>query len=330
MASIQRQATVVRDGFHNGFTDLQFWQGCYWIGYRKGSAHASMDGVATISWSADRHRFREAARLHMPGDNRDPKLLPLDDTRLAAYFPSWTHGSSRHDLQQYIAFSNNGFDWTKPEPILDPRQWLWRVRRHDGRYYGLIQNLQGEWLPDRPPHQLDLAVSDDLIYWTTVTRIGEPFGLNESDLFWQPDGEAWLVARSALKPGNSFFGASRPPYTDWEVAEMAPMVHAPVMLQHQGRLYVAGRCQAATAGNPVSPFPGNSLGLWRVERGRLQPVMHIPAIGDCSYPGLIVDPGGRVCLSYYSQHAYHLGIATWPQDVGMPDDVYFAELELEP
>jgi hypothetical protein len=67
--------------------------------------------------------------------------------------------------------------------------------------------------------------------------------------------------------------------------------------------------------------------------------MRIPATGDCSYPGLIKDPEGRVCLSYYSQHAYHMGVVpmpfrlepTPPHDHGQllaSDDVYFAELDL--
>ena len=47
---------------HNAFTDLQYWQGNYWVGYRKGAGHISMDGEAVISVSADRRRFREVAR----------------------------------------------------------------------------------------------------------------------------------------------------------------------------------------------------------------------------------------------------------------------------
>ncbi|MHB0934782.1 MAG: hypothetical protein ACYDCO_06420 [Armatimonadota bacterium] len=43
MPKVLRQATVIRDGWHNAFTDLQFWQGCYWVSYRKGAAHTSMD-----------------------------------------------------------------------------------------------------------------------------------------------------------------------------------------------------------------------------------------------------------------------------------------------
>ncbi|MHB9106072.1 MAG: hypothetical protein ACYDCO_03350 [Armatimonadota bacterium] len=327
MAQILRQTTVVRDGWHNGFTDLQFWQGCYWVSYRKGSAHASMDGEAIVAVSTDRVRFREVARLHVTGDNRDPKLLPLGDNRMAMYFPSWTHGAANHDLQHFLCFSENGYDWSAPTPILPPRQWMWRIRPHGGRYYGLIQDLSGDWSAG-PPHQLDLAVSDDLLTWEIIARIGEPFGLCESDIFWHEDGEAWIVARSAAKPQGSVFCSAQPPYTDWQATEMTPMVHAPIFLQHKGALYVTGRSLPPVEGDATFPFPTASLGLWRVERGALEPVLRIPATGDCSYPGLIEDPEGRVCLSYYSQHAYHQGVVDYREGIGMPDDVYFAELEL--
>lgn len=328
MVTILRQATVVRDGMHNAFTDLQYWQGCYWLGYRKGTSHVSMDGEAVVSMSADRARFREVSRLRVPGDNRDPKLLPIDENRMALYFPSWLKGHQARELQQYISFSQNGTDWEKPIPILDAQMWLWRVRRHGNRYYGLIQNLEGDWEDDRRPHSLDLAVSDDLLEWETLAQVGGDRGLNESDIFWHENGEAWIVARSVRKPEGSFFCSARPPYTDWKVVELDTMVHAPAFLDHQGELYVAGRCQPPSAGNPVFPFPGCSLGIWRVKPGALEPVLHVPATGDCSYPGLIKDPEGRICLTYYSQHAYHMGLHDYPNGTGMPADVYFAELEL--
>jgi hypothetical protein len=82
-----------------------------------------------------------------------------------------------------------------------------------------------------------------------------------------------------------------------------------------------------------------------LEKGKLQPVLNIPACGDCAYPGFIEDPEGRVCMSYYSQHAYRMGVVPEallnsedaPETIcnyqGEPNtqpqnDVYFAELEL--
>ena len=216
--------------------------------------------------------------------------------------------------------------------------WLWRVRRHDDRYYGLIQNLTGEWDGEGTSHQLDLAVSDDLLEWEVIARVGEEYGLNESDIHWQDDGEAWIVSRSLVKHFGSCFCSAQPPYTDWQTTELAPMVHAPVFLQCGGELYVAGRNMPSVEGDVTFPFKSASLGIWRVERGALEPVLRIPATGDCPYPGMIEDPEGRICLSYYSQHAYHMGVLPLPSrfqphpddtaELLAADDVYFAELEL--
>ncbi len=338
MARILRQVTVVRDGNHNAFTDLQFWQGCYWVTYRKGAGHISMDGAVALSVSADRTRFREVAHVHAPGDNRDPKLFPVNENRVALYFPSWVRGYEARELQQYITFSGDGHVWEKPEPILPPGHWLWRVRRHDGRYYGLIQNLTQGQGDEEDPHQLDLAVSENLLDWEIITRVGEEYGLNESDIHWWDDGEAWIVARSATKHFGSCFCSAVPPYTDWKVVELTPMVHAPVFLPVEGELYVAGRNMPAVEGDATFPFKSAGVGLWRVQRGALEAVLRIPATGDCSYPGMVADPQGRVCLSYHSQHAYHMGVLSPPSRVQPhPDntaslleavDVYFAELEL--
>ncbi len=343
MAEIVRQTTVARDGMHNAFTDLQYWQGNYWVGYRKGTSHASMDGEAVVAVSNDRQRFREVAHLKMPGDCRDPKLLPIDKNLMAAYFPSWPDGAHkrwtdeegvvRRNLQQYISFTRNGYDWEPIKPILEPRNWLWRIRPHEGRYYGLIQNLTGDWSNGNKPHELNLAVSDDLLEWETIARIGEGLGLNESDIHFCPDGEAWIVSRTAKSDEKvgSYFAASTLPYDEWEVQPMYPIVHAPVFLHHEDSLYVAGRAPTRPE-NEVFRFCSR-FALWCVERGKIEPVLHIPAVGDCSYPGMIKDPEGRICMSYYSQHAYKMGVIEPPADTegdlkGSAADVYFLELDL--
>lgn len=336
MASILRQTTVVRDGMHNAFTDLQVWQGAYWVGYRKGAGHTSMDAHAVVAVSHDRSRFTEIATARVRGDVRDPKLFPVNDDCLAMYFPSWTEGAGLIEadgrkrftpIQQYITFSANGRNWETPQPILEKNMWLWRVRKHGGKYYGLIQNLAGSWSGDIPSHQLDLAVSDDLLNWTTIARVGD--GLNESDIYWHEDGEAWIVSRTAKGP-YSVFASAQAPYTHWETTDLRPMVQAPIILEHGGNLYLAGRSIPSSEGVTAAPFGDGSvsLSIWRLTRKAIDPVLRIPAFGDCSYPGFIKDSEGRICLTYYSQHAYLLGVCEYPFSSRMPADVYFAELEL--
>lgn len=341
MAHIKRMATVIRDGMHNAFTDLQYWQGAYWVGYRKGAGHVSNDARAIVAVSYDRQRFQEVASIRVPGDVRDPKLLPLNDRRMALYFPSWSDGYARVErngrtyfapLEQYITFTDNGQDWERPVRILDPFKWLWRIRVHQGRFYALIQDLTAPFEETgQHIHQLELAVSDDLLTWKTLARVGD--GLNESDIHWRPDGEAWIVSRTS-RGAFSVFASAKAPYTDWTTIDMQPLVHAPIMLEHQGTLYVMGRSNATTEGITDAAFEGAGMSMWRVTRGKLEPVLRFPASGDCSYPGLIRDHQGRICVSYYSQHAYDMGIIPRVQHVEDADhapranDVYFAEIIL--
>lgn len=336
MAQILRQVTVVRDGMHNAFTSLVHWQGMYWVAYRKADLHgASPIGEICLSVSADRTRFREVARVKVAGDNRDPRLVPMGEDRLALLFPSrplcedFVH-------QQHVSFSNDGYHWETPTPILEPRHHIFRAREHDGRFYGLDCYRE----PD--VRRLFFLVSDDLLAWETVCEIGqEEDRLNESDVFFHEDGEAWVVARTKREPDHSMFCCSRPPYTEWQLTDLQTRIHAPAILEHDGALYVAGRNSPHMEGDPTWPF-NSSLGVWKLHRGEVEPVLRIPATGDCSYPGFIKDPEGRVCISYYSQHAYHMGVVP-PFDArvvsdgvdgaessrqGYAADVYFAELEL--
>lgn len=341
MARILRQATVARDGMHNAFTDLAFWQGQYCVSYRKGSAHASMDGEAVLAVSVDRARFREVAHVKVPGDNRDPKLVPMSDERMAMIFPTWISGARDGRLQQYVAFSGNGYKWDKPVPILGENRWLWRVRALGDRFYGLCYG----WRPGTPREERiyyqELLYSKDMLSWDTVAQIGtDDMKLGESDALFMPDGEAWVVSRSSADPGYSYFSCAKPPYTEWENTRLDYLIHSPVMLEHDGTVYVSGRRIADLEGDSTWPFLSRaSLGVWSVTRGAVEPVMHIPASGDCSYPGLIKDPEGRICMTYYSQHAYDAGVVDFQfrreaaepfaqGDILAPSDVYFAELQL--
>jgi hypothetical protein len=78
MAQVICQTTVVRDGMHNAFTELLWWQGRYLVSYRKGAGHVSIEGEAVVAASKDRERFREVAHIQS-ADCRGPKLLALPD-----------------------------------------------------------------------------------------------------------------------------------------------------------------------------------------------------------------------------------------------------------
>jgi hypothetical protein len=337
MPQLVRQATVVRDGLHNAFTCLAWWQGQYHVAYRKSEAHyGRANGRVMIANSMDRHRFREVATLKTRGDCRDPLLVPFSQERLAVLFPVADPVLGNTRCVQYLAWTEDGFTWSRPQAILPPDYHLFRVRPSPLGWLGLACYRQ----PDA--RALYLMRSADLEQWTTVCKVGpDELWLNEADLCLQPDGEAWLIARTLRKPDNfSMFGVARPPYDQWTLSELGTTLHCPRLLAHQGQVYLAARCYPRQWGEAAWPW-GASLGVFTVTRGAVAPLLRIPAAGDCAYPGLVVDDAGRVCLSYYSQHAYLMGVIPpddarvvvppgerQPAQEGTVTDVYFAELAL--
>ncbi len=344
MARIRRLVTVTRDGMHNAFTDMIHWHDMYVVGYRKGAGHISGDGQAVVAVSSDRERFTEVARVKVNGDTRDPKLVPMADGRLALLTACWTEGVAARKLQQFVSFSDDACNWSRPQPICKPDQWLWRVRLHEGKYYGLQYGAMpgGSLRREETDRQHRLMISEDMLHWKPVAQIGPTDRtLGESDIVFQEDGEAWVVVRANSGNRNAFFASARPPYTDWEVVELDGMIHAPVILRHRGVHYVAGRARLGDMGMSDYAQAGTATtGIWRLDKGRVTPVLNLPAAGDCSYCGLIEDPEGRVCISYYSQHAYIFGVEPFayryndtPDGTPIGDliakaDIYFAELDL--
>jgi hypothetical protein len=328
---------------HNGFTDLVYWQDSYWVSYRKGSKHASIDGEACLAVSTNRERFREVAHVKVPGDTRDPKIIPVDAGRLAMYFPTWIGGFKKRNLQQYVTFSNDGWNWEEPQPIYDPHWWLWRITKYDNRYYCGAYSSLGK-TPGKPEsHVVDFLVSDDLLHWEKLSRV-EGMSAVESAVHFREDGAAWMISRDSGRGAPAVLSISQPPYSAWENQSLEYMIHSPAMLEHDGAVYVAGRRNALHDG-PHFPFLNenpsgyvSSVGIWKLDGKSLQPIMYIPATGDSGYPGFIKDPKGRICLTYYSGHAYRMGVLPnrFRQSPDEPErwerveqsDVYFAELEL--
>jgi hypothetical protein len=344
MARLIRMQTVTRDGLHNAFTDMQFWQGQYFIGYRKGAGHASMDGEAVFATSPNKSRFREVSRIKLSGDVRDPKLVIINEDRMATIFPVWEGGYIKRKLAQYVAFTTNGWDWGKPVAMALPENhWMWRVTKSpiDGRYYGACYNFP----KDRAERNYitELMVSDDLINWKTISRIGdEPMSLGETGMWFSPEGELWTVTRRNKAPMTALLAIAKAPYTQWENHELGVHIHAPVIVETKGALYVCGRTNAVMDGRTTHPH-GSPAGvmIWKLERGKVTPIIQLPGAGDCSYAGMLVGEDGRLLVSYYSMHAYLEGVlapeyinawepgATADKATTMnPSDVYFAEVEV--
>jgi hypothetical protein len=340
MARILNHLTVVRDGMHNGFPSLAYWRDAYWLSFSKGERHApSTANRGCLLVSTDRQRWLPAADTNLLGGSGGLRPLPVDDGTMAGLIATWQYSESKtRILQNMITFTTDGYRWAEPVPILPLKYSVFGIRQFQGQWYAMA------YLHDGDRRELFLMVSPDLLQWEQRCRIGLPEDrVNESDIIFQPDGEAWVVARTKRPGDHAWFCTARPPYTQWEFIDLKTRIHAPKILLHQGKYYVAGRCLPSELGETAWPF-GHSLCVWELTRGAVKPVLRIPAAGDCAYCGIIEDPRGRVCLAYYSMHAYYLGVlppfaAVFPtaepahskqaQLVPCANDIYFAEIELD-
>ena len=79
---------VRADGKHNAFTDLVRWHDTYYLCFRQGSSHASMDGNIEILSSPDMKTWTPCKELDTYGDDRDPHFAATPDA-LYVYFGTW-------------------------------------------------------------------------------------------------------------------------------------------------------------------------------------------------------------------------------------------------
>lgn len=344
--------TVVRDGLHNMGPHIIRWRNMYLIGIRKAEWHfGSANGAIHILGSADRRRWRDIARLKLDGDNRDSEFIIAPDGRLAVTWvamPSVADSSRPWGTVPYIAFTDDGYNWSKPEPILSPTHHLFNIKPFEGRYYGL--NCRRWPNPDGSRGRaLQLCVSDDLINWQTISQIGpDELGMNEAAIWFDGQKRAHVIARTEREPvGLAVYATAAAPYDDWHLQDFPLVLHCPRVIDSKNGPLLSARHFPAKEGDATWPF-GASLGLWRVRLGadfacRLEMLLRLPATGDSSYSSMMRDVTGNLLLTYYSQHAYHWGVlppfagkvATETMNFGENDlapcanDIYLAELAVE-
>lgn len=327
MVRILWHRTVVRDGWHNAFTDLCSWRGSFWLTFRRGSAHVSLDGEIVVMRSQDLKRWREVALLKTLGDDRDPKFCPTED-RLYVYFGTWMppiYSGLGGRLVSHACTTQDGVHWSDPTPIYKSNVWLWRVRFHGGTFYCPAKSWDDP--RERRKKFLDLLTSDDGLTWEPTRHIaGVEDRPDEADLLFRPNQEIWCISRSTRKPDHSLFYVSQPPYQKWERTDLKIRIHCPVFCESQGQIYVAGRRDTAAPWTPQSTPPGNT-GIFLVERRNVQPLFALPSDGDAAYPGLITQEAGKLIISYYSQHAYRGGVVHGVSPHS--NDVYLAEIATE-
>lgn len=274
---------------HNAFTDLIRFGDAWYCTFREGARHVyGDDGRIRVLTSTDGEQWTSTALLAEPGvDLRDPKLSATPDGRLMLVVGGSVYeGETLLTSRSRVAFSDDGHRWTPWQPVLQERDWLWRVTWHEGRAYGVAYNASArEWT-------VTLVASGDGVHFEEVTELDIPGKPNETTLRFLADGTMVALVRREGGGERAWVGTSPAPYTRWTWHETAHRVGGPNFIVLPGAaMWAAGRHYGETPTTVVA----------RLDPPHYEPVLTLPSGGDTSYPGLVWHDG-LLWVSYYASH----------------------------
>ena len=288
---------------YSSFGDILFAQGKWFCVFREGQQHAPRpgtedDGKLRVISSKKGDKWESAALLAEDGvDLRDPHLSVTPDGRLmiiagGSLYP----GGIYKGRQSRVMFSRDGVTWSKPEKVLEPGHWLWRVTWHNGTAYGISKyGLSPTAAPDNARRQ-NLVASTDGVHWRFVTELKVPGG-DESTVRFLADGRmVALVRRSLATENQAYIGVSKPPFQDWVWHPAGVFVGGPnFIVLPDGRMVAGGRYYV----NGDHASAKTAVGFMQLDS--YTPTLILPSGGDSSYPGFFYKDGLLWTL-YYSSH----------------------------
>jgi len=296
------------EGSHNAFTDLIRWRDTWYCTFREADAHVGGDGKIRVIESADGLSWKSAALIAEDGiDLRDPKLSVAPDDRLMLVVGGSVYeGKKCVGRQPRVMFSADAHQWTAPQRVLEPDEWLWRVAWHKGRAYGASYNAAARNTPaakdaadgksfDPGPAdwKLKLVVSDDGVHYETITHLEVPGHPNETTLRFLADDRMIALVRREGGDRMGWIGTSRPPYVDWTWRATGHRFGGPnAIVLPNGSMWAAGRAYLPKKAATI---------LARLGTETYEPALALPSGGDTSYPGLVWHDN-RLWMSYYSSH----------------------------
>jgi arylsulfatase len=278
---------------HNAFTDLVEYGRRWYCTFREADTHAaSQDGTIRVIVSPDKGKtWASAALIKESGvDLRDPKLSVTPDGELMLLCGGSVYKDRRYiSRRPRVAFSRDGRQWTKLQPILEEGDWLWRVTWHRGVGYGVSYRGRGGG-----PLTGDLCSSRDGRTWQRITTF-DIAGVTEVTLRFTPHGKMLaLVRREDKNAKSAFIGTSQPPYTDWQWNDANHRLGGPEFIRlYDGSYWAAGRWYEYEAGPKTV--------LARMTESTLTPILTLPSGGDTSYPAMLWD-GELLHMTYYASH----------------------------
>jgi len=283
---------------HSAFTDLVFWNDSFYCVFRQGRGHVSSDGSIRVLESKNADKWEPVALIRLDGyDLRDAHVSVMPDGRLMLIGGAAPRkqDNQRVPAGTFVSFSADGRAWSRPQIVVQPGRWLWRVSWRDGKAYGVSYTAgQGE------PY-LDLLVSDDGVNYHR--HVAELFGqgyANEVTLCFAGDGTCYALVRRDRRadvPYSALLGVSKPDYTKWQWHDLGRDFNGfggPNFIEIPGGHWIA-------AGRMFDGDVHTALTYLDVKNGAMTKLGRLPGGGDTSYPGLVWR-NNMLYVSYYSSH----------------------------
>jgi len=294
--------TAYADGQHNAFTDLIRWHDRYYLCFRHGTSHMSMDGEIRVMSSPDMKSWIPCVTLDTWGDDRDPHFAATPSA-LYVYFGTWDlihssdHGTpDRGCVRSYFASTIDGENWSKVRGVYEAGWWLWRVRYHNAAFYSAAYTASR---PTPPLRETRLLRSEDGLEWSLVSTVTKERMAGEADMLFRPDGSIWMISRTGDKAGDAVLFRSDATLEQWRPSNTGVLIHSPAFAEWKDRVFVAGR------GREGEKYVTR---IWEILADRIEDRITLPSGGDTAYPGLVVDPACENAefpsffVSWYSQH----------------------------
>ncbi len=287
---------------HCAFTDLIRFQERWYCAFRESDTHAKgQDGVIRVLESHDGDEWMSVALIVEIGqDLRDPQFSITTEGRLMLLYAAPVFRDGKFgEYDTHAVFSPDGWDWTPPQLIGFPGEWLWRLTWYEGMAYGISREFYPE-AEGRTLQRGHLIASPDGITFQRVASLTLS-GATECALHFANDGRMTAVVRRCHGNHRSAIGYSDAPYTDWRWHDVSQFIGGQRLIgigKHGllcgARHYTENGPDLRVGGQPYTEL------AW-VRDGEYQPFLRLPSGGDSSYPGFVWH-GDELWMSYYSSH----------------------------